>query len=369
MRILFICGSLEPAKDGVGDYVRRFAGELIRLGHEISVIAMNDQFIMSAWQGLQESESSSISVFRIPALWSNKRKYPEAKKWIDTFDPEWISLQFVPFSYQARGLTFGLSTMLKKLGEERKWHMMFHELWVGMNKFGPKKHILWGWIQRQLIKSMIRNINPNFVHTHTHYYKLQLAKHGFESHLIELFGNIPVIKQFNETKIENEIVFIAFGTLYPGAPIDEFTKEAELYSKVNKVNVSITLIGINGAEQERWKKACSDHNLKIKILGQQSIGEVSRALANSAIGITTTAQKLVEKSGSVAAMKEHRLPVICVAANWEPIIMNDFALETDILEYRPGNFEKCVAMKDLPSGGVSIQPIVEQFMDELRYGH
>ena len=30
MNLLFICGSLEPGKDGVGDYIRRLSSELLQ---------------------------------------------------------------------------------------------------------------------------------------------------------------------------------------------------------------------------------------------------------------------------------------------------------------------------------------------------
>jgi hypothetical protein len=40
MRIVFLCFSLEPGRDGVGDYTRALAGELIRPGHEVCAVAM-----------------------------------------------------------------------------------------------------------------------------------------------------------------------------------------------------------------------------------------------------------------------------------------------------------------------------------------
>mgnify|MGYP003474349261 CR=1 FL=1 len=42
MKILFICGSLEPGKDGVGDYTRRFCGELLKMNYEVQILSIND---------------------------------------------------------------------------------------------------------------------------------------------------------------------------------------------------------------------------------------------------------------------------------------------------------------------------------------
>ena len=38
MKITFICGSLNPGQDGVGDYTRRLAAQLALDGHECQLI-------------------------------------------------------------------------------------------------------------------------------------------------------------------------------------------------------------------------------------------------------------------------------------------------------------------------------------------
>ena len=57
MKLVFICGSLEPGKDGVGDYVYILARELIDLGHTCLLIALNDQF-------LETSSNSKSNLFQ-----------------------------------------------------------------------------------------------------------------------------------------------------------------------------------------------------------------------------------------------------------------------------------------------------------------
>jgi hypothetical protein len=47
LKILFLCGSLEPGRDGVGDCVKNVAGELRIQGHQAAAIALNDGFINS----------------------------------------------------------------------------------------------------------------------------------------------------------------------------------------------------------------------------------------------------------------------------------------------------------------------------------
>ena len=44
MKILFICGTFENGKDGVGDYTKRLAKEIIDYGHSVHIIAIHDKF-------------------------------------------------------------------------------------------------------------------------------------------------------------------------------------------------------------------------------------------------------------------------------------------------------------------------------------
>ena len=45
MKIVFICGSAQPGKDGVGDYVRLLALSLLKMGHQAAIVAYNDKFV------------------------------------------------------------------------------------------------------------------------------------------------------------------------------------------------------------------------------------------------------------------------------------------------------------------------------------
>src|ERR1022692_2576923 len=49
------------------------------------------------------------------------------------FNPNWVSLQFVPFGFHPKGLPFGLPRHLMSIIGSRPLHWMFHELWVLWN--------------------------------------------------------------------------------------------------------------------------------------------------------------------------------------------------------------------------------------------
>src|SRR5690606_15350702 len=174
MRITFICGSLEPGRDGVGDYTRRLAGELIRQGHQASIIALNDMYLGFDFEGIQYSDNINLPILRLPSIWPSEKRFRNAKKYIKKFDPDFLSLQFVIFSFNSKGLPFGLNKRLRILGNGKPWHIMFHELWVGMDTGSSFKLMIWGNLQRWLIKSLADTLQPTTVHTQTKLYQLQL---------------------------------------------------------------------------------------------------------------------------------------------------------------------------------------------------
>src|SRR4051812_28350202 len=236
MKITFLCGSLEPGRDGVGDYTRRLAIELSKKGHEVSAIALNDPYVNELFTGYQPLENNNLLVLRIPSPWPATRRFSKAKEWIDTMNVEWLSLQYVPFSFHLKGLPFGLSKLMRELGEGRLWHIMFHELWVGMNKEATVKLIWWGRLQRYLIKNLIAHLSPKVIHTQTRYYQAQLAKLGCNAEYLPLFTNIPKLignsNNFNIKQMRPKAIsFVHFGSIHPRASIELLAKEAAAYAR------------------------------------------------------------------------------------------------------------------------------------------
>src|SRR6187431_2304146 len=99
MKIIFFCGSAEPGKDGVGDYTRRFCGELIRKGHEVQILALCDYQVISFTADHQDVEKTTVLVNRIPISTANSQRFIWSQDILNEFQPDWISLQFVPYSF------------------------------------------------------------------------------------------------------------------------------------------------------------------------------------------------------------------------------------------------------------------------------
>jgi hypothetical protein len=313
MKILFICGSLEPGKDGVGDYARLFSLELIKQGHEAALISLNDHFTATTLiSALNPGSPDSILRLSATAQWDDRIK--EAKKFIEDFKPVWLSLQYVSFAFNDKGLPFNLAKKIKLLTCNAKWHIMFHELRVGMDTESPFKHKVWGKVQEIILVNMLRVLKPSVITTQTQFYQLYLDKLGYKASLLPLFGNIVKI---NETvnHVENIVRIAVFGGIHFGAKINEF---ARWLKGTNRVQFHVDFIGSNGVEQEIWIQALTKNNIPYTLHGWLKDNEVSNALSNCKWALTSTPFYLVQKSGSVSAMIEHSLLVLCIARDWVP---------------------------------------------------
>jgi hypothetical protein len=368
MKIVFFCSSLEPGHDGVGDYTRRLAGGLIKNGNTIAIIALNDKQTDSVFTCVQQSEGVDIEVMRIPSSLPESERARNAKKYVDQFDPEWLSLQFVPFGFHPKGLKLGLSKFLLSIGGARPWHIMFHELWVGMAAEESKKLLWWGRLQRMLIKTLVLILHPKVIHTQSILYQALLNKMGFNVQLLPLFGNITVndlSSKDNSFLKKNEISFVVFGSIHSGAPIAEFAKEAAAYSLKNNIPVKLIFIGRYDLEHQRWSTIWKAEGLSVEAMGEQSAAYISEVLTNPTAGISATAIAVIDKSGSVAAMLEHGMPVISVSKPWTPNGVPTPKTPAGVIAYHKGNFEDCLAYKSFIPGKNDVSAIATKFTASL----
>ena len=369
MKIFFLCGSAEPGKDGVGDYTRRMCGELIRRGHQAQILSLCDKHTDTFIKQIQVIENTEVVVSRIPIKFNFLKRLSYTQGIVQEFTPNWISLQFVPYSFNPKGLPLWLPSFLKKINGEHKWHMMFHELWVGMNKESSLKLKLWGQLQKKYIFKMIRFFSFDVIHTQSNYYQSQLENLGFSVDFLPLFSNIPVLldkKTLSTTKRnKNDFIIVIFGSIYLGAPISSFAKELTDYGINHHLNIIISFIGRCGNEQENWANIFRTNSLEVRVMGEQSVESISELFSFSQLGIINTPLTLLDKSGSYAAMKDHRLRVICLSHNWTPIICFNSLKTTIDLQYKKGNLEALLNVPDDENARNSLFSITNSFLNNL----
>jgi hypothetical protein len=316
MKILFICGSVEPGKDGVGDYTRRMCGELIRIGHEVRIVSLCDYQANSFLSEYQEIECTNVGVNRIPQATSKKQRLRWTQHILNDFEPQWISLQYVPYSFNPKGFPFWLPSFLKKLKGSHKWHIMFHELWLGIDIESSFKHKWIGKVQQWIVKELIHNISPHFVTTQNKLYQFFLQSHNVNAAVLPICGNIPLTAI--KTK-ENEFTqIVLFGTIHPGAIFNDFIDDIVRFKSALWKPIKFVFIGKNGSELSTYIAILESKGIPNEVLGIQPEIVISQVLIDSDFGISTTPYFQTEKSGVFAAYKEHQINTICVSREWTP---------------------------------------------------
>ena len=350
MKIVFITSCLEPGRDGVGDYTRRLAGELIRHGHECRLVALNERQWLetkdrkpkkreqstddSSQRSLIRSqvlddllEQQDIEGIRIECLrlsdslsWSERAEV--ARKWLDGFDPDWVSLQFVPFGFHPKGLPLGLSGHLKTIVGSRPLHWMFHELWVLWNlPLSLRKRFL-GQCQKLWFRSCLSTLKPRSVATQLPLYQAELKKIGVAAKVIPLHGSIPVCLEHEADKwladrcaIVNNPKGIKAGFFGNILSTFDLSLISSWIAELNIEGNQLFLMSAGKISEETanlWNSL--ERELKSSAtfitLGELSEREASLYFSALDYGLTSYPPELMGKSGSVAAMREHGLQVI-----------------------------------------------------------
>ena len=196
MKIAFICSSLAPGKDGVGDYARRLAGECVRQGHACQILALHDREENGRGPVMehQMDQDTEIPCCRLSASLPWELRGREARRWIRDFNADWLSLQFVPFGFQDKGLPVSLTRQLK-LFDDVPMQVMIHELWVNWRERPNLKWIVWAAMQQHLIHRLLKQLKPRVIHSHLPDYLRRLAPLGRRCRPTRLFSNIPVQKR------------------------------------------------------------------------------------------------------------------------------------------------------------------------------
>lgn len=360
MNILFICGSVEPGKDGVGDYIRRLCGELSRMGHKGQILSLCDKHADRFFTETHFVEGSRVNVSRIPMGSSYDQQLAWSLEILNALPVDWISLQFVPYSFDAKGLPFWLPGFLNKFKGKHQWHFMFHELWIGIERESSFKKKCIGFLQKIIIQRLKHNIAPKVVHTQSQIYQYYLSTIGITSHYLPLFGNISV----TATKSEDleSVKIVVFATIHDKAPFEDFIidlkKELVHLNKESK----FIFVGRHGALLITWINILELYAIKYELLGVSSAEQISEVLTNSDYGISSTPYKISDKSGVLAAMREHQLTIISVAKPWvdQKNILVSF---DDIIQYQKENLS---LIKPSITSTNSLRTICDIFLQSIR---
>ncbi len=299
MRIAFVTSCLEPRCDGVGDYTTLLAQECARHGHDVTCIALNDPFIK------QSVESERLARFSSHTPWRDRAK--RARAVLETFAPDWISLQFVCYGFHPRGFSGGVNPFFNKIFAGWPLQVFFHELWLGENCGAPRKERAFGWLQRRGVLAMLRSLAPRLVHTSNEAYVHLLGLRGITARRLPLFGPLP-LPDAAPVRKPGTLTFCLFGTLHPIWPPEP------LFSHLRAFDLRVTFAhaGRIGSGEALWSRMEREYRgaISFRRLGELPPQEIANFFASCDFGIATTPWAIIGKSASVAAMIDAGLPVI-----------------------------------------------------------
>ncbi len=317
MRIVFICGSLAKGQDGVGDYTYALAEEAIKLGHECLLLSLRDS------QRESSQLSASLRIERFQSVFNKDASQPLVDALIDEWKPDYLSLQFVPFAYNDRGLISKLIPLISQLRASCKLEIMFHELWIGEKPSLSFKHKCLGWLQRHYILKALKQWQPQCIHTSNPLYQSMLARYGYAAELLPLFGNMPICavdhealaKQLPEYPLRDDERLV----LFPFTQSAEWEVSATLAylkaaAEIADVRLRCVQVGKNTHGMTHWSTIqafAKNCDWGCDVLGVQSASTLSQLMQVANLGVSSSNIQLAGKSGGIISMLEHGLPVLC----------------------------------------------------------
>jgi glycosyltransferase involved in cell wall biosynthesis len=328
MRICFLTSSLEPGRDGVGDYARDLASACISRGLDAVLIALNDPHLSAAVEETQSSRGVAVHTLRLPASRPWRVKIARARDFLQRLPPDWFSLQFVCYGFHSKGLAIGLDRPLARLIGSRPLHLMLHELWIGAHRRARLRERMVGTVQQWAVAQLIAGLKPAIVHTSNTGYANLLGKVGIAAGVLPLCGSIPLVPQVDADWLESALLehggapavagesgawrFGFFGTLPPAwSPEPLFAYIAEAARRARRT-VAVISIGRMGPGEPLWRQMQARYGERFTFvrLGERSREDVSRFLQSIDFGLATTPWQLIGKSATTAAMLDHGVPVV-----------------------------------------------------------
>lgn len=329
--ILFVCGSMEPGRDGVGDYTRLLASELKKRGYRVSIIALRDKFIHESFIEKQEQSGIPLEVLRCTITDKLKVRGALAKKYANNFNPDWISLQFVPYAYSTYGVPIGLGAVIRSMNQNAKIHMMIHESYL-TGKLSLKLNMV--RIGQILgVKNLVKDLKPDVVHTSIPSYQKLLKDIGVNSDKLGLFGNLPIVRHQPEHKPNEQLKAVYFGIGPQESSFGKFSKGISQLIEKSGRSVELIFCGSLGEIGEQFLDFLNAQNiegLQITSLGRMESDDLSALFFQADFGVARVKPGLLGKSGSAIAMLEHGLPLWVPLAENKTQIENDFDFRTEL---------------------------------------
>ena len=308
MKIAFIAGSLAPGRDGVGDYTRTLATECVRRGHAVRLLAVGETEVAGA--------RAEAGVLRLSHASFRGDEGAAAGRWLAEFSPDWTSLQFVPYSFDPRGL-FGASipALVRVAGAAPRWHVFFHEIWIGAQRGARWKTRIVGTLQRRLVAKLLHALAPHRLHTSTEFYRAALHLVGANAGTLRMFGSVPhtaPVPAELPGVPPSSVVCGMFGTVHPDWRPADFLRDFAALAQSRGRPAALVSAGGLGPGAPMFARLQDEWHGRIACcaLGRKNVAELAALFARFDFAVTSVPWNILGKSSSAAALREHGVRVV-----------------------------------------------------------
>lgn len=321
LTITFLTGSLERSRDGVGDYTRWLASEATRQGASCRLLALADRHV----NGTVIERDGQVEVMRVPLTmpWTARRN--AAMQYVRSSTADWLSLQFVPYSFHKQGLAAALVRAMPEFAGRARLHVMLHEIWIDGSTSWRRKLV--SAAQRRSVLTLCRHPRALIQTTNRTYQKV-LCEHGVRATVLPLFGSIPIAETMVTDWLSPRLaaagcdalsgrrddwwLFTIFGTLHPIWPPLPLLHDLQTAAAAAGKRLALISVGHLGPGSALWQRMSAEYETLMPMirLGEQPAERISALLQTADYGIATTPLPLIGKSATVAAMFDHGLPVV-----------------------------------------------------------
>ena len=178
MKVVFISNNLPPAVDGVGDYTYFIAEQFVEHGHEVHIICSNRKEV---------DEVEEMNIYPIVDYW-DKNGMDQTVALIKEIQPDFVSLQYVPYSFSDKGLPWIMIYFLQQIVEAKiPISTTFHEVCIRLEA----KVLGRALGQRIIARSLAKHSDK--VITSIDFYVKYIRKWTKNVELIQIGSNIPEI--------------------------------------------------------------------------------------------------------------------------------------------------------------------------------
>jgi hypothetical protein len=299
MKIVFLADSNQTGESGVGDYALHLCASLQALNVDAVVECL----------GPPKSTLRACLADRVRAS-----------------EPDWVSLQFVPYAYAHRGWVGRRTLPWQALRGRLGTHVMFHEIWIGAHQGAPLRDRAIGALQRRGIQNFMRELRPDRVHCGNLLYSAMLLRAGLPNRLLPLFGNIPVcISEHDpyedflsgvapDSTRSGWVVAALFGSIYSSENLLPALRW--LHASCLRQGQRLLVVSLGHCPTAESTFAALAPQLPVEgrptflVKGRLDSTALSAWIRWADCGLATTPFNIIEKSGSAVAFAEHGVPVI-----------------------------------------------------------